>query len=925
MSIPPATRRQLLRAGGAGLLGAVAGTNTTSATASEGVLWQRELDAGVATSPTVVDGTLFVGGPGRSLLALGTESGEQQWSVTPGPVLGEPTVVEGRVYAIGGNVVAAVDADTGDSLWRTEVAGGGGRSVTVVNGTVFVGGGKTITALSEADGGVLWRFDVDRTGTAGTPTVVDDTVLFGTTDGSLFGVSAPGGEQLWTEKVGGSFVLPPTEVDGTALFSVSRFDSDVVHAVDSASGELLWTGGFGTVPSAAPLVSTPTVADERLFVVLEEGVFALDTAGGEQLWAADPDEQLLSSTTVADGTVLVGGQTGVHALDAASGESLWTVETDEPVRSAPLVVDGTVFAGTLSERQADASPDLQSGSVYAIDSDIEGSSGDSRVLLGTLNHHGEWADQAPSAMFALNPPDPGVDEQVIFDAGATSGEIERYEWDFTDDGGTDATGETVTRAFGSPGRRQVTLTVTTTRGETRTATRRQTVSAGYRWAFGVGPSFSTTPTVVDGTAFLAASNAGVFAVDTETGTADWTFESDQPVSPPTVVDGSLFVAAGSSSPGETPGRVYALDAATGEQRWAVDVSGDPSWLTVVNETVFVSGTQDRVHALAAASGGTLWETAVDGSLRTAPTVAGDNLYVGSQEALFALGTLNGTEQWRFDGQFVAPPTVVDGVVFAGDGSARVHALEAATGEARWSVSFSNSPFLAAPTVADGTVLASGSSTLFALNRETGNTRWTADIDNGLNAAPTVADGTVYTGDARGRVVALDLATGERQWGVAPDENPDVPDGDTNGITGGLTVADGTLVFASRNGFVYGYDLGAGQYGDGSRARLGTLGNHGEWRYADQTIDIDASGTNDGDGGAGSGTDSGGGGAGSDIDDGDGSADSNTNNGDGGGGDDGDGGGGNDGFGPGLGPAAALAGLGGAGYLLRQRRDDGDTP
>ena len=920
----PVARRRVLQAAGAGLLGAVTGRHTASATESREVRWQRELDAGVATSPTVVDDTIFVAG--GSLLALGTESGDLRWSADTGSVLGEPTVVDGRVYATGGNLVGAADADTGDGLWSARVAGDGSRSVTAVDGTVFVGGGETVTALSRADGGVLWRFDANRTGTVGSPTVLDDSLFFGTADGSLFGVSVPDRQALWTQKVGGSLVLPPTVTDGTALFSVRRFDADVVHAVDSGSGELLWTGGSGTVPNVGPTVSTPTVADGRVFVVLEEGVFALDISDGELLWTAGPGEQPLSSVTVAGGTVLVGGRSGVHALDTASGESLWTVETDEPVRSAPLVVDGTVFAGTLSEQPVDAPPGLQSGSVYAIDGGIEGSSGDSRVLLGTLNHHGEWADQAPTAAFALDPPDPGVDEQVTFDAGATSGDIDSYEWAFTGDGQTDATGETVTRPFESPGRKQVTLTVTDTRGETRTATRRPTVSARYRWAFGVGPSFGTTPAVVDGTAFVAAPNAGVFAVDTETGTADWTFESDRALSSPTVVDGTLFVTAGSSSRDGATGRVYALNAATGEQRWAADISGDPSWLTVVNETVFVSGTQDRVHALAAASGGTLWETQIDGSFRTAPVVAEGRLFIGAEEALFALSTVDGTEQWQFDRKFVAPPTVADGVVFAGDGSARFHAFDAATGELRWSVGTDNSPLLSAPTVADETVLASGSSTLFALRVDTGERRWTADVDNGLNVAPTVTDDTVYAGETRGRVVALDLATGERQWEAALDEDPEAPAGDTNGITAGLTVADGLLVFASRNGFVYGYELGAGQYGDGSRARLGTLGNHGEWRYADQTIDIDGGDTDGGDGsntdgGDGSNTD---GGDGGNTDGGDGS---DTDGGDGSNTDDGDGGntdGGDDGLGPGLGPMAALAGLGGASYLLRRRRD-GDPP
>ena len=891
------TRRRLLQAAGAGLLGVGTGAVPTGATASREVRWRRELDAGVATAPTVVDGTLFVGSSGGSLLALETGSGDRRWSVAPGPVLGEPTVVDGRVYATGGDVVVAADADTGDPLWNAGVTGDGSRSVAALDGAVFVGGGETVTALSRADGGVLWRFDVDRTGTAGSPTVVDDTLFFGSTDGTLFGVSVPDRQTLWTQKVGGSLVLPPTVADGTAVFSVRRFDSDVVYAVDSGSGALLWAGGSGTVPNAGPVVSTPTVADGQVFVVLAEGVFALDISDGELRWTARPGEQPLTSVTVANGTALVGGRSGIHALDAASGESLWTVETDEPVRSPPLVVDGTVFAGTRSERPVDAP---SSGSVYAIDGDIEGSSEDSRVLLGTLNHHGEWADQAPTAAFAPDPPDPVVDEQVTFDAGASSGDIDSYEWAFTGSGQTDATGETVTRAFDSTGRKQVTLTVTNSRDETRTATRRQSVSAGYRWAFAVDPSFSTTPAVVGENAFLAASEAGVFAVDTETGTTDWTFESDRALSSPTVVDGTLFVTAGSPSQSEATGRVYALNAATGEQRWTADISGNPSWLTVVNETVFVSGTQDRVHALAAASGGTLWERALDGSPRTAPVVAGGRLFVGGEEALFALDTVDGTERWRFDGQFVAPPTVADGVVFAGDGSARFHAFDAATGQVRWSVSFTSSPFLSAPTVADETVLASGSSTLFALSADTGQRRWTADVDNGFNAAPTVADDTVYTGDTRGRVVALDLATGESRWRIDVDEDPEVPAGDTNGITAGLTVADGLLVFASTSGFVYGYELGAGGYGDGSRARLGTLGNHGEWRYADQTVDIDETGDNDDDNGSGGSRD------GNDTDD-----DGNDN-------------GGDDGLGPGLGPVGALAGLGGASYLLRRRRD-GDPP
>ncbi|UCF09891.1 MAG: PKD domain-containing protein, partial [Candidatus Bipolaricaulota bacterium] len=69
----------------------------------------------------------------------------------------------------------------------------------------------------------------------------------------------------------------------------------------------------------------------------------------------------------------------------------------------------------------------------------------------------------PIAAFDFTPAQPNIGEMVTFGAGGSSdpdGSVVIFEWDFDNDGLTDATGSTVTHAFGVVGARPVTLKVT---------------------------------------------------------------------------------------------------------------------------------------------------------------------------------------------------------------------------------------------------------------------------------------------------------------------------------------------------------------------------------------------------------------------------------------------------------------------------------
>lgn len=295
------------------------------------------------------------------------------------------------VLGTGGGAVGSVTASgktTGGEEWHLEAGGAVTSSPTVVDGTVFVGAhDATVCAVNATTGKQAWVFETDDV-VSSSLTVVDDVVFVGAGDGTVYALRADSGDPQW-------------------------------------SGE-----------TESPLDSSPTVVGGILHVGSYDGaVYAIDATTGEQEWAFDTGSMIRGSgLTVAGGRVFVGNHDGtVFALEAATGDQRWTFETDGDVYSSPTVVDGTLFVGSAD------------GNLYALEAGVSGSRDGSRVMLGTLGHHGDWqyADQTievgqspteaetntertsrrPSgrANETAVPPRNGTDETTTADDGGTPG------------------------------------------------------------------------------------------------------------------------------------------------------------------------------------------------------------------------------------------------------------------------------------------------------------------------------------------------------------------------------------------------------------------------------------------------------------------------------------------------------------------------
>lgn len=288
---------------------------------------------------------------------------------------------------------------------------------------------------------------------------------------------------------------------------------------------------------------------------------------------------------------------------------------------------------------------------------------------------------------------------------------------------------------------------------------------------------------------------------------------------------------GTSTPPRTR-VVFALDASSGDELWRYDIprgSWNELWVDPVlaNGMVYVGSFNGRMYALDADTGELHWSFAAGDVVRGPAAVVQDTVYFGSKDHhIYALDATTGTLRWRYEteGEVWVGPVVADGLALQGPGDEHLHALDAATGEFRWRYT-AGSDRWSRPMVANGVVYAAvhedfsevyqrGSNlegirhhgSVMALAADTGRFIWEYPTVGDVSG-PVVVDGVVYIsasdersyllGEApasgnpamRGYVYALDAAGGDLIWQRRTVS--EVIDG-----LRGLTVADGTVYVKS---------------------------------------------------------------------------------------------------------------------------------
>jgi outer membrane protein assembly factor BamB len=148
-------------------------------------------------------------------------------------------------------------------------------------------------------------------------------------------------------------------------------------------------------------------------------------------------------------------------------------------------------------------------------------------------------------------------------------------------------------------------------------------------------------------------------------------------------------------------------------------------------------------------------------------------------------------QWAFSGraEMIGSPVVVSGVVYAGDMSGTLYAVDAATGNQLWTRAGLGT-CAGDPQVAGGRIYVPTclGNSVVALDAATGQPQWTQVTGGGVFRAPAVADGLVYASSNDGRLYAWDAVTGASRWKVETGSSSEVVT-----VSGGLVYLGGANV------------------------------------------------------------------------------------------------------------------------------------
>lgn len=340
-------------------------------------VWSANIGAGdsrrhrITADPVVAGGLIYTLDAETQVTATST-SGETVWRRDITSVRddagaatgGGMSFKDGRLYvSLGYGALVALDAASGDEIWRQNLEGTGSGRPTAFGDLVYAtSGDDTGWALRAEDGRVEWQLnaspDVNNVLGGPAPAVADDLAIFAFGSGEVQAVFRRGGLRRWdASALGQRFARAlgaVSDVTGEPVISGDRVyvgnQSGRIVALNFASGAREWTAREGAVGPVLP-------AGDSVFVVSDLGeLLRIDASDGSRVWGTQlpnfvKDRPRRRAEIFAHhGPILAGGRIYVasndgllRGFDPESGALVTSTEIPGGATTAPVVAGGVLY------------------------------------------------------------------------------------------------------------------------------------------------------------------------------------------------------------------------------------------------------------------------------------------------------------------------------------------------------------------------------------------------------------------------------------------------------------------------------------------------------------------------------------------------------------------------------------------------------
>ena len=287
-----------------------------------------------------------------------------------------------------------------------------------------------------------------------------------------------------------------------------------------------------------------------------------------------------------------------------------------------------------------------------------------------------------------------------------------------------------------------------------------------RWEFQAGEAFESTPAVSDHRVIIGDVMGKIYAIDYATGKELWNVDYDTGFLAAAIIRDDFVVI------GDIEGNLYCLAAGDGTERWKAETAGEISGSAAFyRDNVLVASQDGKLYCFKLTDGSLAWDYQTDDQIRCSPTIVGDRTFLGGCDGRLHIVDLNtgqaASDPLPLDGPTGSTPAVRDSLVVVPIMDGVIYAFDWKELKPLWTHQDDDRPqeYRNSPAIAGDLVIVSSQfKQVDAISLSSGQRVWRHTLRRRADASPVIAGDDVWIAATDGRLICLDLASGqERAW------------------------------------------------------------------------------------------------------------------------------------------------------------------
>ncbi|MBH51800.1 MAG: hypothetical protein CL785_01420 [Chloroflexi bacterium] len=254
----------------------------------------------------------------------------------------------------------------------------------------------------------------------------------------------------------------------------------------------------------------------------------------------------------------------------------------------------------------------------------------------------------------------------------------------------------------------------------------------------------------------------IYSLQSGTLSPNWTKTFPGSIVGQPVLGNNLLIVSSSD------GKLYAMEPETGTPKWVFQSDGKLWSSAALSEenSVFIGSLNKKFYAINLENGAKLWEFETDGAIVGTPLVNDSTVYFGTlNKTIHALDTKTGSEKWSRIGDhwYWAPLSLDNNVLYAGSMGGTVSALNLNTGLPLWEANVNGAILAPMLTLESLIVIATDEGQVTVLRKDSGLQTWDFPAGDSIRAKMANQGSRIYLITTEGEIKSLDAERGTSLW------------------------------------------------------------------------------------------------------------------------------------------------------------------